>query len=109
MLDVGQGDAILLEPASGDDVLVDSGPPGDGIAEMLADEGVERLALLLVTHDQLDHAGGVPDVLGSVPVDRFAYAGAGRRAARRSRSRRARRRFGSRRRGACAPAACGST
>ena len=79
VLDVGQGDAILLEPASGDDVLIDSGPPGDGITEMLADEGVERLAFLLVTHDQLDHAGAVSDVLGSVPVDRFAYASAGRR------------------------------
>jgi competence protein ComEC len=78
VLDVGQGDAILLEPASGDDVLIDSGPPGDGIAEMLADEGVGRLALLLVTHDQLDHAGAVSEVLGSVPVSRFAYASAGR-------------------------------
>ena len=30
MLDVGQGDAILLEPPGGDPVLVDTGPPGAG-------------------------------------------------------------------------------
>jgi len=38
VLDVGQGDAILLEPADGDPVLVDGGPPGSDIAERLADE-----------------------------------------------------------------------
>jgi competence protein ComEC len=74
VLDVGQGDAILLEPAGADPILVDAGPPGAGIAEQLADEGVERLAVMLITHDQLDHAGGVPEVLGSVPVEALAYA-----------------------------------
>lgn len=74
VLDVGQGDSILLEPAGGDAVLVDAGPPGAGIAELLAGEGVERLGMLLVTHDQLDHSGGVAELLGSVPVATVAYA-----------------------------------
>ena len=74
VLDVGQGDAILLEPAGADPVLVDTGPPDAGIAELLADEDVDRLGLLLITHDQLDHSGGVSELLGSMPVDALAYA-----------------------------------
>jgi competence protein ComEC len=76
VLDVGQGDAILLEPAGAEPVLVDAGPPGEGIAEELTDEGVERLGLLAITHDQLDHSGGVPELVAAVPVESFGYAGA---------------------------------
>jgi competence protein ComEC len=78
VLDVGQGDAILLEPAGGEAVLVDGGPPGSDLSERLADEGVERLAAVAVTHDQLDHAGGVAELLGSVPVGALAYSTAAR-------------------------------
>jgi competence protein ComEC len=73
VLDVGQGDAILLEPDDGDPVLVDGGAPGSDIAAKLADEGVDGLAAVAVTHDQLDHAGGVEEVLGPLPVDSLVY------------------------------------
>ena len=39
VLDVGQGDAILLQPAGAPAVLVDGGPPGDGLAAKLDDAG----------------------------------------------------------------------
>ncbi len=67
VLDVGQGDAILLTPRGGDPVLVDTGPAGAGVAERLSDLGVERLAAVLITHDQSDHAGGLAEVLGCGP------------------------------------------
>lgn len=70
-LDVGQGDAILLEPPGGDAVLVDAGPPGSGAAADLRDLGVERLGALLVTHDDSDHSGGAAEVLASLPVARL--------------------------------------
>lgn len=73
VLDVGQGDAILLEPPSAEPVLVDTGPSGAGIGGMLRDRGVDSLAAMLVTHDQSDHAGGVGEVLGSVAVRRLGY------------------------------------
>jgi competence protein ComEC len=78
VLDVGQGDAILLEPPDGEPVLVDGGPPGSEIVERLRDEGVQRLGAVALTHDQLDHAGGVEEVLGSIPVRSLLYARAGR-------------------------------
>jgi competence protein ComEC len=62
VLDVGQGDAILLQPAGAPAVLVDGGPPGEDLARRLEAAGVERLGAAVVTHDQSDHAGGVEEL-----------------------------------------------
>jgi competence protein ComEC len=74
VLDVGQGDAILLQPAHAPAVLVDGGPPGDGLARKLEQAGVDRLGAVVVTHDQSDHAGGVEELLGTLPVERLLFA-----------------------------------
>jgi len=66
-LDVGQGDATLLQ-ADGHAVLVDAGPPGTGVVGALRRAGVARLDAVVVTHPQLDHDGGVPAVLAALPV-----------------------------------------
>jgi competence protein ComEC len=79
ILDVGQGDSILLKPADGAALLVDGGPPGDDLDRMLTDRAVGVLAAAIVTHDQSDHAGGVEELLGSLPVHRLVYGEAGRR------------------------------
>jgi competence protein ComEC len=78
VLDVGQGDAILLQPASAPPVLVDTGPPGDRIAGLLEDAGVKRLGALILTHDQSDHDGAEAELLASTPVDRVLYGALGR-------------------------------
>jgi competence protein ComEC len=74
VLDVGQGDAILLQPAHAPALLVDGGPPGDGLAAKLRAAGVERLGAALITHDQSDHAGGIEELLGRFPIHRLLYA-----------------------------------
>ena len=74
VLDVGQGDAILLRPADAPAVLVDGGPPGDGLDRKLSEIGVDRLGAAIVTHDQADHAGGIEELLGSLAVERFLFA-----------------------------------
>lgn len=79
ILDVGQGDAILLQPRTAPAVLVDGGPPGDGLAEKLADAGVSSLGAAVVTHDQSDHAGGVEELLGRFPIARLLYGRLDRR------------------------------
>jgi competence protein ComEC len=74
VLDVGQGDAILLQPAHGDPVLVDGGPPGGDLESKLRAAGVSQLAAVIVTHDQTDHAGGVREILGELPVRRLVFS-----------------------------------
>lgn len=74
VLDVGQGDAILLRPGAAPAVLVDGGPPGDRIEAKLAAHGVERLGAAVVTHDQSDHAAGVEELLGRLPIARLVFA-----------------------------------
>jgi competence protein ComEC len=73
VLDVGQGDAILLQPRSAPAVLVDGGPPGDELVAKLGDEGVSRLGAAIVTHDQSDHAAGIAEALARVPISRLVY------------------------------------
>ena len=70
-LDVGQGDAILLDPPRGRSLLVDTGPPGGGLAEALGRHGAERLAAVVITHHQLDHDGALSEIAGSVPFGRL--------------------------------------
>jgi competence protein ComEC len=74
VLDVGQGDAILLEPAGAAPVLVDAGPESADVAAQLAERGVDRLAVLAITHPESDHDGGAGGVLTRLTVDRLAFA-----------------------------------
>jgi len=73
VLDVGQGDAILLRPRRAPAVLVDGGPPGDELVAKLRDDGISRLGAAVVTHDQSDHAGGIAEALGRLPIARLLY------------------------------------
>jgi competence protein ComEC len=73
VLDVGQGDAILFQPADAPAILVDGGPPGDDLARRLEGAGVDELGAAVITHDQSDHAAGVEDLLGHFPVGQLVY------------------------------------
>lgn len=68
-LDVGQGDAILLQVPEGA-VLVDQGPPEADVARQLRGLGIRRLSALVLTHPQRDHIGGAETVLRRLAVDR---------------------------------------
>lgn len=63
--DVGQGDAVLLR--SRDVVaLVDTGPDPEPLAACLSRAGIDRIDLLVLTHFDLDHVGGLDAVRGRV-------------------------------------------
>jgi competence protein ComEC len=66
-LDVGQGDATLIQRRQAA-ILVDTGPPDGPILKRLRHAGVRRLDMLVVTHAQADHDGGAAAVLHTVPV-----------------------------------------
>jgi len=65
VLDVGQGDAILLQDPSGAAVLVDGGADPRVLDRALRRNGVRQLALIVVTHGDLDHVGGVMEMLSA--------------------------------------------
>lgn len=63
--DVGQGDAVLLR-SHGVVALVDTGPEPAPLTACLTRVGVERIDLLVLSHFDLDHVGGVDAVRGRV-------------------------------------------
>ena len=67
-LDVGQGDAILLQDPSGATMLVDGGPDPGVIDRALRDNGVSRIDIIVVTHSDVDHIGGLAEVVRAFDV-----------------------------------------
>jgi competence protein ComEC len=67
-LDVGQGDAVLLETRSAR-VLVDQGPPEADVAGQLRRMGIRSLSAIVLTHPQRDHVGGAAEVIRRLRVD----------------------------------------
>ncbi|GJG93157.1 DNA internalization-related competence protein ComEC/Rec2 [Cupriavidus pauculus] len=74
-LDVGKGTAVLVETRR-HALLYDAGPAyisgtsagGQVIVPFLRAVGVRGLDMLMVSHEDADHAGGVRDVMHAVPV-----------------------------------------
>ena len=66
VLDVGQGDAILVESPAGTRVLIDGGPSGALVTQALGDvlsPAERRIDLMVLTHAQDDHVTGLVEVL----------------------------------------------
>ncbi len=73
VLDVGQGQAILLQ-SEGKTFLVDCGgdddeKAADVTAETLLSQGISRLDGILLTHYDRDHAGGIIHLLTRIDTD----------------------------------------
>jgi competence protein ComEC len=68
-LDVGQGDATLLQVPQGA-VLVDEGPPEADVAGQLRRLGVRRLAALVLSHPSRDNIGGSEAIVRQLEVGR---------------------------------------
>ena len=90
--DMGKADAALITAEDGSRILIDAGTNKGGkkLAERFAEEGIERLDAMIITHFDKDHVGGADKILESVsvapkPSERFCPPGANgrRRSARR--------------------------
>jgi competence protein ComEC len=71
VLDVGQGDSILIISPTGKSVLIDAGDFGKDkvVRDALTRYNVSHLDLFVATHAHPDHIGGAAEVLKNVKVD----------------------------------------
>lgn len=83
VLSVGQGDAIVIQTASGRTVLIDGGPAGRGadaghhtLLPFFRRMGVRHIDLMVATHAHADHLGGLRRIVTAMPVSQAWEAGA---------------------------------
>jgi competence protein ComEC len=76
-LDVGQGDATLIQDGHGANVLFDAGPPEAAVGRELRAAGVRRLDLAVSTHQSRDHQGGFHDLIDRMPIGLLVENGYG--------------------------------
>lgn len=71
-IDVGQGDATLISK-KGFHMLIDAGNNGAGsdVVHYLKGQGVQKLDILVGTHPDADHIGGLDTVMENIPVDKL--------------------------------------
>jgi competence protein ComEC len=78
LLDVGQGDAILIETPAGRSILVDGGPSAIALSDALGRRlppGHRRLDYLVVAAGAPEQVGGLPGALRRFPPREVLWAG----------------------------------
>jgi len=80
-INVGQGDAILLQSPGGHETLIDAGVKRGRldrghlqVVPYLRTQGIDKLDLILLTHADMDHIGGIPSVLREIGCDTLCLA-----------------------------------
>lgn len=70
MIDVGQGDSILLE-CDNNYMLIDAGEVSEGeeVVDYLQENNINKLDYALITHPHSDHYGGMETVLKNVETE----------------------------------------
>ncbi|MCE5173343.1 MBL fold metallo-hydrolase [Paenibacillus profundus] len=69
-LDVGQGDSTLIRTPKNQYILIDAGDndKGKDVVTYLKHLGVKQLDVVIATHPDADHIGGLDDVIHAFPV-----------------------------------------
>jgi competence protein ComEC len=78
VLDIGQGDAILVEAPSGGTMLIDGGPDPELTLRRIGANlpfFARRIDLLVLSHPHQDHVAGLVDVLDRFRVGAVLHAG----------------------------------
>lgn len=70
-IDIGQGDSIYIKMPSGEDVLIDAGSKAKGkdVVAYLKKLKVDDIEVMIATHPDADHIGGLDEVLKGYKVE----------------------------------------
>ncbi|MGI6113189.1 MAG: DNA internalization-related competence protein ComEC/Rec2 [Mahellales bacterium] len=85
LLDVGQGDSVVVSTPSGHNILIDCGPGPTGgeedqeiwdagkstVLPYLRYKGINRLDAIFISHPHDDHMGGLSSIINTIKVDRL--------------------------------------
>ncbi|MFC7060785.1 S-layer homology domain-containing protein [Halobacillus seohaensis] len=76
-INVGQGDSTLIESPSGKTILIDGGrkSAGEEVVSYLKQANIDSIDLVVATHPDADHIGGLIDVLEQVKVNKVLDSG----------------------------------
>lgn len=74
-IDVGQGDAILIQTPDGKFGLIDGGPANGRALKYLQSHGVGRLEVVAASVPRPEHIGGLVEILKAIPVGRVVTNG----------------------------------
>lgn len=76
VIDVGQGDSILIQAPNGTTALIDGGYDNGQALAYLRDQEIQRIDLVIASHPHADHIGGLVEVLHALPVGAVWTSGA---------------------------------
>ena len=73
-IDVGQGDSSLIITPKGKTILIDAGDEAHAkkVVSYIREQGIEKLDLVIATHPDADHIGGMDKVIKNFDIDVFA-------------------------------------
>ncbi len=73
-IDVGQGDSSLIITPKGKTILIDAGDEAHAkkVLSYVREQGIEKLDLVIATHPDADHIGGMDKVIKNFDIDLFA-------------------------------------
>jgi beta-lactamase superfamily II metal-dependent hydrolase len=77
ILDVGQGDSILIRSPEGKTALIDAGPTKNAALRALKRKGIKSLDLVAISHHHSDHYGGMDAVVKALKPHYFLASRSG--------------------------------
>jgi beta-lactamase superfamily II metal-dependent hydrolase len=77
VLDIGQGDSILIRSPEGKTALIDAGPTKEGALDVLRRKGIDHLDLVAISHHHSDHYGGMDAVVRALRPRFFLASNSG--------------------------------
>ncbi|HZX21440.1 MAG TPA: ComEC/Rec2 family competence protein [Clostridia bacterium] len=71
MIDVGQGESILITTPNNKTILIDAGEASQGkkVKSYLLKHGIDKINLLIGTHPHTDHIGGLTEIINNFEIE----------------------------------------